>query len=227
MDRQQILNGYAKLRENISQEKEKSFEKIVRYVNRNFNNQPQEVFVNQVYNLILDALEKTYSLTATAVREIYNIQDNDVTNIDVSKLTYSKDGKTLIDRLNFHYSNAKEKQNQFNLTIKKIDLDSLPADDPVPGVNAAILSFEENSLLILNTETSYLSNYLLHKKLKEKASYAEVYGVGDCSENDGSPCEEWIKMGKMPIDDLVELPPYHPNCECEVIYYFEQKDEVL
>ena len=59
--------------------------------------------------MILDALEKTYSLTVTAVREIYNNQDNDVANIDVSKLTYSKDGKTLIDRLNLHYSNAKEK----------------------------------------------------------------------------------------------------------------------
>jgi hypothetical protein len=30
-------------------------------------------------------------------------------------------------------------------------------------------------------------------------------------------------MGKMPIEDLVELPPYHPNCECEVIYYFEER----
>ena len=70
MDRQQILNGYAKLRENISQEKDKSFEKIVKYVNRNFNNQPKEEFINQVYNLILDSLEKTYALTAAAVREI-------------------------------------------------------------------------------------------------------------------------------------------------------------
>ena len=59
MDRQQILNGYAKLRENISQEKDKSFEEIVKYVNRNFNDQPKEEFINQVFNLILDALEKT------------------------------------------------------------------------------------------------------------------------------------------------------------------------
>ena len=76
MDRQQILNGYAKLRENISQEKEKSFEKIVRYVNRNFNDQPKEEFINQVFNLILDSLEKTYSLTTAAVKEIYNIMNS-------------------------------------------------------------------------------------------------------------------------------------------------------
>ena len=42
-------------------------------------------------------------------------------------------------------------------------------------------------------------------------------------EHDGSPCEEWIKMGKFPIKDLVERPPYHPNCECEVIYYIEER----
>ena len=95
MDRQQILNGYAKLRENISQEKDKSFEKIVKYVNRNFNDQPKEEFINQVYNLILDSLEKTYSLTTTAVKEIYNIQDSNVEDINISQLTYSRDGKTL------------------------------------------------------------------------------------------------------------------------------------
>lgn len=33
-----------KLRENISQEKDKSFEEIVKYVNRNFNDQPKEEF---------------------------------------------------------------------------------------------------------------------------------------------------------------------------------------
>jgi hypothetical protein len=31
-------------------------------------------------------------------------------------------------------------------------------------------------------------------------------------------------MGKFPIEDLVERPPYHPNCECEVIYYIDWKD---
>jgi hypothetical protein len=49
--------------------------------------------------LILDSLEKTYSLTAAAVREIYNIQDSSIENIEMDKLTYSQDGKTLKDRL--------------------------------------------------------------------------------------------------------------------------------
>lgn len=220
MDRQQILDGYAKLRENISQEKDKSFEKIVKYVNRNFNDQPKEEFINQVFNLILDSLEKTYSLTAAAVREIYNIQDNNIENIEMDKLTYSQDGKTLKDRLEQHYSSAKERKNRFAIQIKEVEAKK---DDPVSGLNAAMFYYNERMFVILNTETSYISNYLLHKKLKEYASHAEIYGVGECMINDGSPCEEWIKMGKMPIEDLVELPPYHPNCECEVIYYFEER----
>ena len=223
MERQQILDGYAKLRKNIEQEKEKSFEKIVKYINRNFSEQPKEEFINQVFNLILDSLEKTYSLTAAAVKEIYNIQDSGIENIEVDKLTYSQDGKTLKDRLNIHYSEAKEKQNKFALKIEKINLDGLSADDPVPGLNAAILYLDNRTGLILDTESSYLSNYLLHQKLKERATHAEVYGVGECHLKDGSPCEEWIRMGKMPIEELVEIPPYHPSCECEVIYYIEEK----
>lgn len=217
MDRQQILNGYAKLRENILQEKDKSFEKIVKYVNRNFNDQPKEEFINQVFNLILDSLEKTYSLTVAAVKEIYNIQDSNIEDIDISQLTYSRDGKTLKDRLNEHYSTTKEKQNKlFKISgIKE-------KDDPFEG-NTFILYFHNHVWCILNTESLHLSNNLIHEKLKKYANYVEIYGVGECMEHDGSPCEEWIKMGKFPIKDLVERPPYHPNCECEVIYYIEER----
>ena len=213
MDRQQILNGYAKLRENISQEKDKSFEKIVKYVNRNFNDQPKEEFINQVYNLILDSLEKTYALTAAAVREIYNIQDSNIENIDINKLTYSQDGKTLRERIIEHYSVSKEKQNNaFKIQEKESDIET---------DNIFAIYYENRLWTILNTEISNVSSQVLHNKIKEYASYAEVYGYGECSENDGSPCEEWLKMGKVPIDDIVELPPYHPNCECIVIYYIE------
>lgn len=220
MERQQIINSYSKLRKNIEREKEESFEKIVKYINRNFEEEKKEEFINQVFNLILDSLEKTYSLTAAAVKEIYGVQSNSIENVDISKLTYSQDGKTLQDRLNIHYSNAKDKQSKFAIQIKEIDLDSR-ADNPVPGLNAAILYFNQRTWLILNTESSYLSNYLIHSKLKEEAKYAEVYGIGDCHLKDGAPCEEWIRMGKIPIKDLVELPPYHPSCECGVIYYLE------
>lgn len=221
MDRQQILDGYVKLRKQIEQEKEKSFEKIVRYVNHNFNSQSQEEFINNIFDLILNSLEKTYSLTAAAVKEIYNIQDNNIENIDISKLTYSQDGQNLIDRLNEHYIRTKEKQQKFKLELEEVNKEDLDNQDIVVGENAALLYLNGCYYKVLNTESSYLSNYVLHQKIKKLAHHAEVYGICDCSDKDGSPCEEWVRMGKMPIEDLVELPPYHPNCECGVIYYIE------
>ena len=224
MDRQQILNGYAKLRKQIEQEKEKSFEKIVRYVNRNFNSQSQEEFVNHIFDLILNSLEKTYSLTAAAAKEIYNIQDNNIEDIDINKLTYSQDGQSLIDRLNKHYIRTKEKQQQFKLELiglEKVDEGDLDKHDVVVGENAILLYLDGCYYRVLNTESSYLSNQVLYQKIKKLAHHAEICGIGECTEKDGSPCEEWIRMGKMPIEDLVELPPYHPNCECEVIYYID------
>ena len=89
------------------------------------------------------------------------------------------------------------------------------------GFNEFYPFYENRLWIILNTEISNISSQVLHNKVKAKATYAEVYGYGECSEKDGSPCEEWLKMGKVPIDDIVELPPYHPNCQCVVIYYIE------
>ena len=133
MDRQQILDGYVKLRKQIEQEKEKSFEKIVRYVNHNFNSQSQEEFINNIFDLILNSLEKTYSLTAAAVKEIYNIQDTNIEDIDISKLTYSQDGQNLIDRLNEHYIRTKEKQQKFKLELEEVNKEDLDNQDIVVG----------------------------------------------------------------------------------------------
>jgi hypothetical protein len=50
-----------------------------------------------------------------------------------------------------------------------------------------------------------------------------VLGSPDCSDEDSGKCEYYVSKGKMPIEELDELPPYHPDCECEVIYYFDEK----
>ena len=38
-----------------------------------------------------------------------------------------------------------------------------------------------------------------------------------------SECEYWVLKGKMPIEELEELPPYHPDCDCQVIYYIDKE----
>jgi hypothetical protein len=53
----------------------------------------------------------------------------------------------------------------------------------------------------------------MYDKLKGLAEFAIVIsGGGDCKE---SICDEY--EGECPIDELI-YPPYHPNCNCYVIY---------
>ena len=73
----------------------------------------------------------------------------------------------------------------------------------------------------MDSETLYASNHVIHGKLKRRATHAEVINPNEvCWEHE--ECEYWLSKGKIPIEELKELPPYHPDCECEVIYYFEE-----
>ena len=71
----------------------------------------------------------------------------------------------------------------------------------------------------LDGTSAAVSNGILHKKLAKYAVYAEVTNSDDdiCWEHE--ECEYWLRKGKIPVDELTELPPYHPDCECMVVYY--------
>ena len=75
----------------------------------------------------------------------------------------------------------------------------------------------------MDTETLYASNHVIHGKLKKYATYVEVLGSPECESEDGGMCEYYVSKGKIPIEELDELPPYHPDCECEVIYYIDEE----
>jgi hypothetical protein len=75
----------------------------------------------------------------------------------------------------------------------------------------------------MDTETLYASNHVIHGKLKKYATHAEVFNGNDDICEQHEECEYWSTKGKMPIEELEKLPPYHPDCECEVIYYIEEE----
>jgi hypothetical protein len=159
----------------------------------------KELFLTDLEDAIYESLTETYAITAKAVERIYNIIFTDKIDDDTLKdLTYSADGKTLNDRLSNHYDNA----------VKR--------DDPTTY-------FYNRIVVIMDTETLYSSNHVIHGKLKRKATYAEVININDDCCEQHPECEHWLKQGKIPIEELKELPPYHPDCECEVIYYFDEK----
>jgi hypothetical protein len=71
--------------------------------------------------------------------------------------------------------------------------------------------------LILDTETFQL----IHQVIKNKVNveYVEIIGEGGCE-----VCAEYCD-GEVYKEDEIELPPYHPGCLCEVIFY--EKEDVL
>ena len=75
----------------------------------------------------------------------------------------------------------------------------------------------------MDTETSYATNHFIHGKVKRYATYVEILEQPECMDEPGSECEYWVLKGKMPIEELEELPPYHPDCDCQVIYYIDKE----
>ncbi len=200
-----VLSQYERMRKDIADSKDEYLEQIFKYIKAYFK-QPKEIwdkeiFITNLENIIYKSLTETYSITTKAVKEIYNIEFSDrIDNDTLKDLTYSADGKTLNERLGIHYDNAVDRGNP-------------------------TLYFYNRMVVIMDTETLYSSNHVIHGKLKRRATHAEVVNVdGDvCWEHE--ECEYWLEKGKIPIEELKEIPPYHPVCECEVIYYLEDEEE--
>ena len=194
--KQKLLDGYSQMREDIATAKDKHLRKLWIFIRDEMDNLPKDRFLDEVEYRILQSLEETYAITSAAARKLYGIKSERLQDGEIEELMYSKDGKTLRERLETHYDNAENRSNSTEY-------------------------FRNRVVLIVDTETLTVSNTVIHGKLNKEATYAEVIGVGDCSEVEEGDCEYWIAKGKMPIEELSELPPFHPDCECEVIYYFE------
>ena len=203
MSKQQVLNGYRQMRQDIEKNKDRHLVHIHSLIKKYFKDTPKEkwsfahfITTTEIENEVFESLEQTYSITVKAIEVLYGIKSNPKDRIEVADLMYSADGKNLYERLQIHFEAACGKDNPSEYLFNRC-------------------------VLIMDTETSCVSNGLIHGKINKHASYAEVIGNAEC---DSHPeCEYWLSKGKMPIEDLEELPPYHPDCQCEVIYYIDEE----
>lgn len=187
--RKSILKKTKQLNKEIAEIYEEYFEKLsnilISYYNaeeKDFNN-----FSEKSYNLILDMLGKIYSITATGLKTIYNIDKNK--KLPKSEIkTYSQDGYELEDRLN----------RWFNQSSKDYIEDKLQA----------INQLRE----IVITESLYQKQVVMNDKLKSFCEFGIIEESPNCAHG---ICNEYA--GEWPINELI-YPPYHPNCQCEVIY---------
>lgn len=201
MNKQNLVNGYKKMRSDINSTKDRLLFKIFSAIKKYFKDTPKEqqnfggfITETKIDDIIFASLERTYAITVKAVKDLYNIESND--KIDVVDLMYSADGKNLYQRLQEHFDNA-------------------------CGRNDSAQYMFNRCILIVDTETACVSNGIIHNKINKHAKYVEILEGAECIDRPASECEYWIKKGKMPIEELEELPPYHPDCDCEIIYYIE------
>ena len=72
---------------------------------------------------------------------------------------------------------------------------------------------------IINSESKYIFNHALSSQLKDSALECEIIGDNACGE-----CADHLGGGRINPKLLTDLPPYHPNCECYIKYYFNVDD---
>ena len=152
-------------------------------------------FEQETLDLIYNSLEETYSITTQSIKDIYNITTK---SSKIKDLTYNGDGRTLDERIQQYFSDLLNYINQ----EENIDWNKIKQN------------LNHRLMLVLDTETQTVKIKVTHKKIEGHCEFGEVL-PGECCPGSG---------GIYPIDEL-DLPPFHPNCMCEVIYYEELTDD--
>ena len=188
----------------INKAKDKMASKILAQCNKSIRSMKQNPTIIEkefstmtkiVRNYIWESLEETYSLSSKMVKEIYDLSSQ---KIDLKNLTYDGDGQTLDERLTKYFSEI---------------LDYLLEHKEKSDWDLVKRNLRVRLLLILDTETQTVKTKVINRKVEAHCEFGEVL-PGECCPGSG---------GIYPVDEL-DLPPFHPNCECEVVYYEELTD---
>lgn len=188
----------------INEAKDKMASKILAQCNKSIRAMKQNPTIIEkefstmtkiVRNYIWESLEETYSLSNKMVKEIYDLSSQ---KIDLKNLTYDGDGQTLDERLTKYFSEI---------------LDYLLEHKEKSDWDLVKRNLRVRLLLILDTETQTVKTKVINRKVEAHCEFGEVL-PGECCPGSG---------GIYPVDEL-DLPPFHPNCECEVVYYEELTD---
>jgi hypothetical protein len=147
---------------------------------------------SKIIDCIYSALEETIALAIKALRDCFGLEIE--TKIIIDSLTYTKDGKSLADRIQSRL-NQVEELNQIGLIYWLT--------------------------LIQSNECWTVYNELLYNQLKTHDIMCEITHTDECC----IECEEEYDGATIPIQQLRERPPFHPGCQCQVIYYNKRNEE--
>ena len=155
---------------------------------------------NEIHDLINECLEKIYALIAKFVRTYY--PDIEFNEENVASLTWNEDGINLEERITSYIETSIHEM----IVLLKEDKDIAQIK--------RLLEFQ--IVRILDTEAFLVINKILENKLRKVSKYFQILSDNCC---DG--CENISEQGILPIHKLEKTPPYHPSCQCVIIYYTE------
>lgn len=185
-----ILSKTKNLNKEITDIYNKYFKELSNLINQQYQGKgiTTQDYIETLYNKIYDMLGEVYSLTSQEIKNIYSLKQR----LPLSRIeAYSKDGYDLMARIQRWFDGRDKNNNDYIKT----------ADEAI-----------EKLKQILTTECLYQKQVVMNDKLKGFCEFAIIEESPDCH---SGICNEYA--GEWPINELI-YPPYHPNCQCEVIY---------
>ena len=156
-----------------------------------------------IKELIYKLLEKVYKLTSSELKIIYKyIQKLDIENI--LDLTFKKDGKKLEERIDEYLEELIE---DYEYYYSKTNSSS-------EAISLTFSTLQPKFKRIIVTESYNMESAV--KKLKKPNRPSMLIIEAGC----GDLCQG----GEYAADENVDLPPFHPNCQC--IWYFDEVDDL-
>lgn len=147
-----------------------------------------------LYRTYFESFTETYKITSVELKQLYK-EISDFNVKDLYDLTYKSDGKTFDDRLYEYWREAQERLNKRRESAESV-----------------INWLQNRCELILNTETRVIESKVKDNKKPVHASLIVI----------DSGCET-CQGGEYPIGESIDLPPFHPNCQCN--WWYEETDE--
>lgn len=189
-----------KLREEIDLIREQDFEKIVSFILKALkeyqnNAMSWDNLYFEVEDLFYKSFEGVYKSMNIGLEGIYK-QLKEFSVEDISDLTYHLDGKTIEERLKEYWDESK----------KRLDNKENPEDVKTYLINKYDC--------ILNTETRIIESRIKNYRKPLNAAMLIIEHSSGCPDCPG---------GEYAADENVDLPPFHPNCQC--CYYYVVTDD--
>lgn len=186
-----------KLLNNIKDNTDKTAKDIKEYIKYFLSTNINWTIVTEdLTSFIYKSLKETYLASLQGLYEIYDISHPDrkkkVIDIDreiIDNLTYQGDNLTVFERIQNHCED-----------YQVMDITS-----------ESTITYD--MFKILDTETIFVMNNTIKNNIEKTFEYAALE-ESECCE----VCKTHIDKGAVPIKEF-DAPPYHPNCECIVVFF--------